>query len=146
MLYRSSLWFGLLAFAMCAGLPEDANGSSATATENRRAVGWRLPGGETVRAIHESADNPVPTFDRSPGTRPLRQAKKLSSTDRAIQARMTNTSANAATTATVSAMVIHSPPVDGFVPYTRAPRPDDYMPSGSLHGGLLSFHKTKLVS
>ncbi|MBI4582279.1 MAG: hypothetical protein HY718_21475, partial [Planctomycetes bacterium] len=115
----------------------DAAAGALPAGWQRREVHWRLPGERKVRAIREPGDRPVPTRDRWHPVRPASRTRTLSAGEREAAARLLRERTVAAAPEaasgpeSVSVLIIHSPPIDGFVPHvalltTNARKSRDY--------------------
>lgn len=91
--------------------PKEEPSKARAGWVRRSTDGWRLPNGQRIRALHEPSQQRVMTRDRSRPVRPAEHHKKITAQQEPTLA----TSASAG--AEVSAYVMSSPPIDGFVPW-----------------------------
>lgn len=79
----------------------------------RQQVNWRLTGGSCVKAVNYPQDKLLPMLGKRNGCRPTPLRKKILPAEAAFRlAPLTQQSS-----ASLTALVIDSPPIDGFVPW-----------------------------
>lgn len=105
------------------GKPAHANGRGPRSDWVRRESQFRLPGGGQIQAIHEPPGKPVLTLERARPVRPAIHQKRV----RPEEAPVSLDSAEMP--AEVSAYVIHSPPINGFVPWVAVQATDRHLTS-----------------
>ncbi len=79
----------------------------------RQQVDWRMTGGGSIKAVNYPKGKPLPMLGKKDGRRPESLHKKILPAEAALRlAPLTKQSP-----ASVIALVINSPPIDGFVPW-----------------------------
>jgi hypothetical protein len=110
----------------------------------RQNVDWRMTGGSRIKAVNSPTEKPLPTLSKRDSRRPKTMRKKI------LPAKATLRFAPLAqqTTAPIIAVVIDSPPIDGFVPWIAVAVTDerfdevemrfDAVPTDSVIGNYLT--------
>jgi predicted aspartyl protease len=110
----------------------------------RQEVDWRMTGGSSIKAVDYPAEKPLPTLNKRTGRRPAVLRKKILPAKAALRlAPLTQQ-----TTAPIIAIVIDSPPIDGFIPWVAVAVTDerfdeeemrfDAVPTNSIIGNYLT--------
>lgn len=111
---------------------------------HRQEVDWRMTGGSSIKAVNFPAEKPLPTLNKRDARRPTALRKKIlppqAASRLALFARQTS--------APIIAIVIDSPPIDGFIPWIAVAVTDerfaeeemrfDAVPTNSVIGNYLA--------
>jgi predicted aspartyl protease len=107
-------------------------------------VDWRMTGGSSIKAVNYPADKPLPTLNKRTARRPTSLRKKILPAEAAF--RLTPLAQQSS--ASITALVIDSPPIDGFVPWIAVAVTDerfdevdarfDAVPTNSVIGNYLT--------
>jgi predicted aspartyl protease len=79
----------------------------------RQEVNWRMTGGSSVKAVNYPPEKPLPVHDKRNGRRPASLRKKILPAEAALRLAPLAQQSSAPTIA----LVIDSPPIDGFIPW-----------------------------
>jgi predicted aspartyl protease len=88
-------------------------GVAKPAKWQRQQVNWRMAGGSSIKAVNYPDDKPLPTLNKQNASRPKPLRKKILPAKAALRLAPLAEQTSAPTIA----VVIDSPPIDGFVPW-----------------------------